>query len=132
MHVNVSGVGVDELPASSIPFKKWVTPVHLHGELRQITRCLRVGAGIRPGPRRRHHCMEADIVNATNHKMEKVDVSDKQREEAKKIAEEREVPKGDVIHAILARDNNAILISRDKHFQLLKDICEVMKPEDII
>ena len=64
--------------------------------------------------------------------MEKVDVSDKQREEAKKIAEERGIPKGDAIHAILARDNKAILISRDKHFQLLKDICEVMKPEDII
>jgi len=64
--------------------------------------------------------------------MEKVDVSDKQREEAKKIAEERGVPKGDVIHAILARDSNAILVSRDKHFQLLKDICEVVKPEDII
>jgi len=64
--------------------------------------------------------------------MEKVDVSDSQREEAKKIAKERDVPKGDVIHAILARDNNAILVSRDKHFQLLKDICDVVKPEDII
>jgi len=64
--------------------------------------------------------------------MERVDVSDKQREEAKKIAEERKLPKGDAIHAILARDNNAILVSRDKHFQLLKDICEVVKPEDII
>ena len=64
--------------------------------------------------------------------MEKVDVSDEQREEAKKIAEERNLPKGDVIHAILARDHNAIMVSRDKHFQLLKDICEVMKPEEII
>ena len=64
--------------------------------------------------------------------MEKVDVSDKQREEANGIAEERGVPKGDIIHAILARDNNAILVSRDKHFQLLKDICEVMKPEELI
>ncbi len=64
--------------------------------------------------------------------MEKVDVSDNQREEAKKIAYERGIPKGDVIHAILARDNNAILVSRDKHFQLLKDICEVVKPEEII
>ena len=63
--------------------------------------------------------------------MEKVDVSDKQREEAKKIAKERGIPKGDAIHAVLARDNGAILISRDKHFQLLKDICEVMKPEEI-
>lgn len=64
--------------------------------------------------------------------MEKVDVSDSQREEAKKISEERNIPKGDVIHALLARENNAIMVSRDKHFQLLKDICEVMKPEEII
>ena len=64
--------------------------------------------------------------------MERVDVSDKQREEAKKIAQERGIPKGDVIHAILARDSNAILVSRDKHFQLLKDICKVVKPEEII
>ncbi|MFH2020418.1 MAG: PIN domain-containing protein [archaeon] len=64
--------------------------------------------------------------------MEKVDVSEEQREEAKKIADVRKVPKGDVLHAILARDNKAILISRDKHFQLLKDICEVAKPEDFI
>lgn len=64
--------------------------------------------------------------------MERVDVSGKQREEAKKIAQEKGIPKGDVIHAILARDNNAILVSRDKHFQLLKDICKVVKPEEII
>jgi len=64
--------------------------------------------------------------------MEKVDVSDEQRTEAKKIAEERSIPRGDVIHAILARDNNAVLVSRDKHFQLLKDVCEVMKPEELI
>jgi len=64
--------------------------------------------------------------------MERVDVSDEQREEAKKVAEERKLPKGDVIHAILARDNKAILVSRDKHFQLLKDICKVVKPEEII
>jgi predicted nucleic acid-binding protein len=64
--------------------------------------------------------------------MEKVDVSDKQREEAKKISEKRRIPKGDAIHAILARDNNAILVSRDKHFKMLKDVCEVMRPEEII
>jgi len=64
--------------------------------------------------------------------MERVDVSDKQREEGKKIAEERKLPKGDALHAVLARDNHAILVSGDKHFQLLKDICEVVRPEDII
>ena len=64
--------------------------------------------------------------------MEKVGISDEDIKEAKKISEERGLPFGDVMHAILARNNNAILISRDKHFQLLKDICEVVKPEEII
>ncbi|MBW2984989.1 type II toxin-antitoxin system VapC family toxin [Candidatus Woesearchaeota archaeon] len=64
--------------------------------------------------------------------MEKVDVSEEQWNEAKKIAEERKLPRGDAIHAILARDNKAVLVSRDKHFQLLKDICEVVKPEELI
>ncbi|MBC8501173.1 MAG: type II toxin-antitoxin system VapC family toxin [DPANN group archaeon] len=64
--------------------------------------------------------------------MIKISLSYDQKEEAKIIAKERGVPKGDSIHAILARDNSAVLVSRDKHFQLLKDICEVVKPEDII
>ena len=66
------------------------------------------------------------------HLMEKVSLSKEQNEEAKKIAEKRKIPKGDAIHAILARDNKAILVSRDNHFQKLRDICEVMKPEEII
>ena len=64
--------------------------------------------------------------------MIKVELSEEQIKEAKNIAEERKLPKGDVIHAILARDNDAILVSRDRHFQELKDICEIVKPENII
>ena len=64
--------------------------------------------------------------------MEKVSPNDNQIKEAIETAKKRNIPKGDVIHAILARDNKAIMISRDKHFQKLKDICEVMKPEDLI
>ena len=64
--------------------------------------------------------------------MEKVDISDEQKLEAKRISEKRSLPFGDVLHAIIARDNDAVLISRDKHFQQLKDVCEVYKPEEII
>lgn len=64
--------------------------------------------------------------------IEKANITDKQREEALKIAKQRNIPRGDALHAILARDNNAILVSRDKHFQSLKDICKVVKPEEII
>jgi len=55
-----------------------------------------------------------------------------QREEAARIAKIRDIPPGDVLHAILARDNKLILITRDKHFRKLRDISKHYKPEDII
>lgn len=64
--------------------------------------------------------------------IEKVEMSEEQIVFAEKVAKERKIPKGDAVHAILARDNNVILISRDKHFHLLKDITVAMKPEEII
>ena len=48
-----------------------------------------------------------------------------QRIEAKDLAEKRNIPKGDALHAIIARDYNATLVTRDKHFLKLKDICKV-------
>lgn len=64
--------------------------------------------------------------------MERVSPTELDIKEAKRISEQRKLPFGDVLHAILARNNNAILVSRDKHFQLLEDVCEVVKPEQII
>jgi len=37
----------------------------------------------------------------------------------------------DILHAILARDNGAIMITRDKHFEALASIVEVLKPEEV-
>lgn len=62
----------------------------------------------------------------------KIIATPEQREEAKKIADGRKVPKGDALHAILARDNNLTLITRDKHFKQLEDISKHYKPEEII
>ena len=56
----------------------------------------------------------------------------KQREEAKKIAKERDVPAGDALHAIVARDNDLILVTRDRHFRKLEDISKHYKPEELI
>ncbi|MBU4283963.1 MAG: PIN domain-containing protein [Nanoarchaeota archaeon] len=64
--------------------------------------------------------------------IEKVIATTEQRDESKKIAEERSLPPGDVLHAIIARDHNLILITRDKHFRRLEDISKNYKPEDII
>ena len=55
-----------------------------------------------------------------------------QREEAKRIATLRNVPKGDALHAIVARDNDAQFISRDKDFDQLKDVTKTKLPENFI
>jgi len=63
---------------------------------------------------------------------QKIIATKEQRDEAEKLAKERKVPKGDALHAILARDHKLILIARDKHFRELEDISKHHKPEDII
>lgn len=55
-----------------------------------------------------------------------------QKEEAKNLARKRNIPEGDVLHAILCRDNNLQLISRDTDFEKLKDISKARLPEDFI
>jgi len=42
------------------------------------------------------------------------------------------IPFGDALHTILARDNQAKLVTRDKHFIELKNIVEIKKPEELI
>lgn len=61
-----------------------------------------------------------------------VPTSKKQMNEAKLIAKNRGLPFNDVLQAIIARDNKAIMITRDKHFNELLDVFESSKPEEII
>lgn len=62
----------------------------------------------------------------------KIHIYDKQIEEAEKIGKIRSVPIRDVLQAILCRDNFLELISRDKHFNQLRDITITKLPEDFI
>ena len=64
--------------------------------------------------------------------IKKIIATEKQREEAKKISKERGVPAGDALHAIVARDNDLILVTRDRHFRKLEDISKHYKPEELI
>jgi predicted nucleic acid-binding protein len=75
-----------------------------------------------------------DIITITSLliEMKKIDMTKEDPLEADKISKEREIPFNDALHAIIARNNKAILVSQDKHFQELKDIVTVRKPEDII
>ena len=54
------------------------------------------------------------------------------RKEANRIAKQRNVPKGDALLSITARENNLILVSRDKHFSKLTDITHYYKPEELL
>lgn len=72
------------------------------------------------------------MINPFKEIIEKIIATKEQREEAYKIAKERNVPPGDVLHAIIARDNKLILITRDKDFRKLNDISKHHKPEELI
>lgn len=63
--------------------------------------------------------------------LEKVEISKNQLKEALDLKRKLQIPFGDALHAILAKDNDAILITRDEHFQKL-DFINVKKPEDLI
>jgi predicted nucleic acid-binding protein len=41
------------------------------------------------------------------------------------------VHSADVLHAIIARDNNAVIITRDRHFDKLSEIVISLKPEEV-
>lgn len=56
----------------------------------------------------------------------------KQIGKSKDLSLKRNIPKGDALHALIARDNNAMLITLDKHFQKLSDIANPVRPQDII
>lgn len=50
---------------------------------------------------------------------------------ARTIAAHRGVPAADVVHALCAKDSKAILITRDRHYLYLTDICKSHSPETI-
>lgn len=64
--------------------------------------------------------------------LQKVELNKQQFQEATKLKKERNLPFGDCLHAIIARDNEAIMITRDIHFEEIQDIVKSYKPEDLI
>lgn len=56
----------------------------------------------------------------------------KQQKEAYKVNKVRKVGFTDALHAILARDSKAQLVTRDRHFRKLTDITIAKKPEELL
>jgi len=51
---------------------------------------------------------------------------------AKDLSHKRGIPVFDALPALIARDNKAILVTRDEHFNKLLDIIRFKKPEELI
>ena len=62
----------------------------------------------------------------------KVPISQEQANEAADLHKEKGIPFGDALHAILSRDNKAVMVTRDKHFKRLINIAGFKKPEDLL
>lgn len=74
----------------------------------------------------------AEVFSSFRHFLVEVPISNGQISEARKISSSVQgTHLKDALHAILARDNNAIMVARDRHFGPLEDFVEVAKPEDI-
>jgi len=56
----------------------------------------------------------------------------KQIGRAKDLSLKRKVPLFDALHALIAQNNKATLITRDKHFKRMWDIIEIKTPEELI
>lgn len=64
--------------------------------------------------------------------LRKVQITKAQFGEARKVSKQRGIPLGDAVHAVAARDHQAILVSRDWDFTKVGDIVQSKKPEDLI
>ncbi|MFA6888400.1 MAG: hypothetical protein WC254_02790 [Candidatus Woesearchaeota archaeon] len=72
------------------------------------------------------------IFSVANTFLIQVEYNYSQIQEAKITGSVRNTGFSDALHVILARDNNAIMITRDEHFLEFIDIAEIKKPEELI
>ena len=63
--------------------------------------------------------------------LEFVQSTEKQIGRAAELSQRREVPRGDALHALIARNERAALVTYDLHFQRLKDITDPKTPREI-
>jgi predicted nucleic acid-binding protein len=69
------------------------------------------------------HKSTLNLVELKNVKW--VHSSEEQRKIAIDISKKKDVPFGDVLHAIIAKENNAVILTRDKHFLKLRDVFDI-------
>ena len=87
--------------------------------------------------------VELGVAGYTSHEIERlfqkikpvlifIESTEKQVRKSKDLSLKREIPKGDALHALIARDNKATLVTLDRHFKKLLDITKPKRPQDLI
>lgn len=64
--------------------------------------------------------------------IKKVQLTKEQGNEARRLVRQRHIPFGDAVHAVISRDTETQLVSRDWDFEKLRDITRSKKPEELI
>ncbi len=64
--------------------------------------------------------------------LEEIEAEEKDIELADNIYRERKLHRSDALHAALAIKAKAILVTRTAHFDLVRDLVEIRKPEDLL
>jgi predicted nucleic acid-binding protein len=64
--------------------------------------------------------------------IEKIFATSEDAIEAKTLLEKFNIPFPDALHFVLAKKHGAVLVTRDKHFNSLKKISSIKKPEELI
>ena len=64
--------------------------------------------------------------------IKRIHITKTQIEESNQLALQIDIPKKDILHAIIAKDNEAILIAADRHFEKLNKIIGVKKPHELL
>ncbi len=74
----------------------------------------------------------AEVFSSFQDVIQKVEYSKEQVSEALSfwVKSNKQFPFSDILHSVIARDNNAVLVSRDRHF-LEIDLAESVMPEDV-
>ncbi|MEK6889304.1 MAG: PIN domain-containing protein [Nanoarchaeota archaeon] len=80
-------------------------------------------------------CSRYEIEDLFGHLKQRivyVESKENQIGKAKDLSAKRKIPKRDALHAILARDNHAFLITFDEHFKELADILKSHRTDEFI
>ena len=73
-----------------------------------------------------------ELLNGFKAVIVHVESTESETGKARDLSQKREVPKRDALHALIARDNNALLIALDSHFKKLIDISKPHSPKEFI